>query len=114
MALFHRIQLKTSFTTALALVAAAFIASAGLCDAVHAQPAGAQGPGNGAAQGGPPPQPPQEALAVCKTLTSGAACSFTGQRGSVTGTCWAPQGKPLACKPKDAPAEGGRPAGPRS
>ncbi len=101
MALFHDKQLKTSFASALALVAAAFAISVFLGNAVQAQPAG----GNG----GPRP-PSQEALAACKSLASGASCSFSSQQGSVTGTCWAPQGMALACKPKNAPMPGGRPA----
>jgi hypothetical protein len=55
---------------------------------------------------GGPRQPPPEALAACKSLSSGTDCSFTSPHGAVTGTCWAPEGKPLACKPKDAPAGG--------
>jgi len=51
------------------------------------------------ARGGPPP----EALAACKSAKPGDACSFNGGRGAASGTCWAPEGKPLACKPKDAP-----------
>lgn len=47
--------------------------------------------------------PPEEAIAACKSLQAGKDCSFTGMRGNVTGTCFAPQGKPLACRPKDAP-----------
>jgi hypothetical protein len=47
--------------------------------------------------------PPPEALAACKAAAAGTACTFTSPRGEVTGTCWAPEGKPLACKPKDAP-----------
>jgi hypothetical protein len=62
--------------------------------ALFAQPAD----GNGT-----PPKPPAEALASCKTLSSGQECNFTTPQGSVKGTCWAPEGKPLACKPKDAP-----------
>lgn len=52
---------------------------------------------------GNPHGPPAEALAACKSLSTGAECSFTNDRGAVTGTCWAPEGKPLACKPADAP-----------
>ena len=51
--------------------------------------------------------PPAEALAACKTLKAGDACSFTGDRGAASGSCWAPEGRPLACRPKDAPAPGG-------
>ena len=47
--------------------------------------------------------PPAEALAACKALKAGDACSFTAQRGAVSGSCFAPQDKPLACRPKDAP-----------
>lgn len=47
--------------------------------------------------------PPEQAIAACKSLQAGSECSFTATRGNVTGTCFAPQGKPLACRPKDAP-----------
>lgn len=60
---------------------------------------------------GGPPKPPAEALASCKTMSSGQECSFTTPQGSVKGTCWAPEGKPLACKPKDAPT--GNPGAPK-
>ena len=52
------------------------------------------------------PGPSAEALATCKTLKSGDACQFTDARGAVSGSCWAPQGKPLACRPAGAPAPG--------
>jgi hypothetical protein len=48
-------------------------------------------------------KPPQEAIAACQALASGQACGFTGRRGEVKGNCWAPEGKPLACKPQGAP-----------
>jgi hypothetical protein len=53
---------------------------------------------------GEPRKPPQEAIDACKSLASGKECGFSSQRGSVTGTCWAPEGKPLACKPNNASA----------
>lgn len=53
-----------------------------------------------------PPPPPAEAMAACKAAASGAACSFSTPRGELSGTCWAPEGKPLACKPKNAPTPG--------
>jgi hypothetical protein len=53
-------------------------------------------------------RPPAEALAACKSLASGAACSFTSPRGAETGTCGAPEGKPLACRPQRG-AGGGHP-----
>lgn len=59
-------------------------------------------------QGGPPPGgehrgPPPEALAACKTAKAGADCSFTHRDRTVKGSCWAPEGRPLACRPKDMP-----------
>lgn len=77
---------------ALALVAGALTGSG----ALYAQPSS----GNG-----PPPAPPAEALQACKSASSGQACSFTSSQGSTTGTCWAPEGKALACKPKGGPGE---------
>ncbi|MEL6868804.1 MAG: hypothetical protein AAFO81_03295 [Pseudomonadota bacterium] len=44
--------------------------------------------------------PPQEALEACSTAEVAQACSFTGDDGElVEGTCEAPEGKPLACRP---------------
>ncbi|HEV6967667.1 hypothetical protein [Roseateles sp.] len=59
-------------------------------------------------QGGPPPGgehrgPPAEALAACKTAKAGADCSFAHGDRTLKGSCWAPEGRPLACRPKDAP-----------
>jgi hypothetical protein len=56
--------------------------------------------------------PPPEALEACKSLSSGQACSFTSPRGAMTGTCWAPEGKPLACRPKHPPGPAGSESGP--
>jgi hypothetical protein len=53
--------------------------------------------------------PPREAIAACANSSSGAQCSFTNDRGSVSGTCWAPEGKPLACKPAGNPPSGSTP-----
>ncbi|AWI81113.1 MAG: hypothetical protein CVU19_08585 [Betaproteobacteria bacterium HGW-Betaproteobacteria-13] len=61
------------------------------------------------AQQGGPRKPPQEALDACKSLSNGADCSFNAPSGTVSGTCAAPEGKPLACRPADAPDEGSRP-----
>lgn len=81
------------FGRALGLTASAVALSA--CCALSAQPADGKGG---------PHKPPPEALAACKSLRSGDGCGFTSPHGAVTGSCWAPEGKPLACKPKDAPA----------
>lgn len=70
-----------------------------------AQQGGGRGPGGG--QGGPPP----EMLKACVGKSSGDSCSATGPQGrSVSGTCFAPQGRPLACRPqRGSPADqGGR------
>jgi hypothetical protein len=64
--------------------------------AAHAQPQG--GPPGGEHRG-----PPPEALAACKTAKSGAECSFTHEGRTMKGSCWAPEGRPLACRPKDMP-----------
>jgi hypothetical protein len=48
-------------------------------------------------------KPPPEAIETCKSLSAGQECSFSSPHGTVKGSCWAPEGKPLACKPKDAP-----------
>ncbi len=50
-------------------------------------------------------RPPQEALDACKSLKAGQDCSFTSPHGAVSGTCFAPEGKPLACRPKNAPKQ---------
>lgn len=70
-------------------------------------------------QGGPPPDgerrgPPPEAVAACKSAKAGADCSFAMGGRTMTGTCWAPEGKTLACRPKDMPPppDGGA-SGPR-
>jgi hypothetical protein len=51
-----------------------------------------------------PPTPPVEALAACNTAAAGAPCNFSSPQGTVSGNCWAPVGKPLACKPTHPPA----------
>lgn len=90
--------LPLSRTFALTICASALTA----CCALSAQPVD----GNGG-----PPKPPAEALDACKSASSGKDCSFSSPQGTVKGTCWAPEGKPLACKPKDAPT--GNPNGPK-
>lgn len=56
-----------------------------------------------------PRMPPREALEACKSLSVDQECSFASPHGTVKGACWAPQGKQLACKPKDAPSKESRP-----
>jgi hypothetical protein len=81
------------------------LAALSLTSAGWAQPADGGGPPNGSPEGppqGPPHGPPPEALAACKALTAGQSCSFSSPRGSESGSCWAPPGKALACKPAHA------------
>ncbi len=63
-----------------------------------AQPSGNAPPADGQHR-----KPPQEALDACKSLKAGQDCNFTSPHGAVSGSCFAPEGKPLACRPKNAP-----------
>jgi len=85
-------QIGTLATRLLALTLFTGVLTA--CCALSAQPTDGTGG---------PRKPPAEALDACKSVSSGKECSFSSPQGKVTGTCWAPEGKPLACKPKDAP-----------
>ncbi len=67
----------------------------------------AQGERRQPRSGGPPPA----ALAACKSLERGQTCTFSGQRGTVTGTCEAREGKALACRSENP---GSRPQEPAS
>lgn len=65
---------------------------------------------DGANSEGPRLGPPPEALAACSSLAAGRECSVTLGSNTVKGTCWAPEGKPLACRPAGASApQGGKP-----
>jgi hypothetical protein len=91
--------LRTS--TVVALLATVFL-SAGNAVAQPRDEGGMVGPRRG---------PPPEALAACKALVAGNACSVTLDSRMLKGTCWAPEGKPLACRPDGAPVPGaGKPA----
>lgn len=52
-------------------------------------------------------RPPPQALQACAASQAGAACSFESPHGQVTGTCRAPEGRPLACVPAGHPGPGG-------
>ena len=91
-------------TASLLLAGLALVALPG-----YAQPApqgqrpgqGQSGQPQGTGQGqGERRGPPPEALAACKALAAGAACQFTSPRGAESGSCFAPEGKPLACRPQ--------------
>lgn len=67
--------------------------------------------GAAAAPGGDKPgrghrAPPTEAIDACEALTAGDACSFSAGGTEHQGSCWAPESKPLACRPDDAPKPG--------
>ena len=73
-------------------------------------PAAAQGPAGArgtAEAGGERRGPPQEAVAACATLAAGNGCNFKHNGLDLKGQCWAPQGKPLACKPQGRSAAPG-------
>ncbi|MEO0440668.1 MAG: YHYH protein [Pseudomonadota bacterium] len=67
-----------------------------------------RGPGGG--QG----RPPEEMFKACESKAAGDACSaeLPGE-GEVSGTCFAPEGRPLACRParEGQRPDGGRPNG---
>ena len=91
----HTMQKTSSAFSMRSLVSfAAFTALMG-CSAAMAQPASGNGRGG----------PPAEALTACKSAKSGDTCSFSSPNGTLSGTCSAPEGRPLAC----APANGGKP-----
>tara|TARA_R110002049_G_scaffold222206_9_gene393819 strand:- start:6785 stop:7069 length:285 start_codon:yes stop_codon:yes gene_type:complete len=52
--------------------------------------------------------PPPEALEACADQTEGAACSFTGRRGEVSGSCIVlpSDDDALACAPEGGPRGG--------
>ncbi|MEI6290842.1 MAG: DUF1566 domain-containing protein [Chloroflexota bacterium] len=55
--------------------------------------------------GGGKGQPPQEAITACASQLPGAACSFTGMMGIVSGTCGTPPNlSQMACIPQGGPA----------
>jgi len=48
--------------------------------------------------------PPPEALDACSGKKMDDVCSFNApKRGTIEGTCKAPEGKPLACRPARRP-----------
>jgi hypothetical protein len=80
------------------------LASASLwtCDLAFGQTSPPDGapPDMSAQRRGPPP----EALDACSGKKIGDLCSFvTPKRGTIEGTCKAPEGKPLACRPARRP-----------
>jgi len=60
-------------------------------------------------RGGGQGRPPEEMLKACESKAAGDACSAELQgQGEVSGTCFAPQGRPLACRPSGgSPGPGG-------
>ncbi|OYY89391.1 MAG: hypothetical protein B7Y45_12325 [Sphingomonas sp. 28-66-16] len=62
-----------------------------------------QSPRDGDAPPPGPARPPEAALDACRALAAGARCSFAGRDGAMTGSCFAPPGRPPACRPAGAP-----------
>ncbi len=50
-----------------------------------------------------PDGPPPEAIAACRGKASNDVCQANLQGGTIQGLCWAPTGRPLACRPRNAP-----------
>lgn len=45
-------------------------------------------------------QPPESAVSICEGKTDGSQCSFSGHRGTESGTCmYTPDKKYFACNP---------------
>lgn len=56
--------------------------------------------------------PTEEMLKVCVSKSAGDSCSATGPQGrQYQGTCFAPQGRPLACRPSQGGRQEGGPGG---
>ena len=68
-----------------------------VCTTVFAQSVFAErGNGQNSGRRGPPP----EAIEACGGQSEGASCSFTGRNAEqLSGVCFAPQDRDLACKP---------------
>jgi hypothetical protein len=100
MSTFSRLAIQTLLCGALA-----WAGGAGLAQSPQDQPPSDQPPGD--SQGRHHHGPPPEALAACKSATSGQSCSFTSPRGDqISGTCVAhEEGKPLACRPSHPPGD---------
>jgi hypothetical protein len=94
-------RLAPQFVSAATVLAMACL-WAGTAAAQPKEEGGAEGPRRG---------PPPEALAACKSLAAGKECTVTLGSNTLKGTCWAPEGKPLACRPASASVpDGGKPA----
>lgn len=92
----------SSFTSARQTICMTlWLACAAVAHAQQQPPQGKEG-----AEGDEHRKPPAEALAACKSLAAGSACNFTSPRGAETGTCGAPEGKPLACRPAHKEGQG--------
>jgi hypothetical protein len=96
----NRVAIRTLLCAALSYAAGAALAQPPQDQPPSDQPPSDQ-PGPGHHHHGPPP----EALAACKSATSGQQCSFTSPHGDqISGTCTArEEGKPLACRPSHPP-----------
>jgi len=85
-----------------------FVTIAAIATSIACGFAVAQAPDSSAPRRGPPP----EALAACQGRAAQDACAFESPRGKAQGRCLAPEGRPLACVPADAPPPPGMGAAP--
>jgi len=99
----NRVAIRTLLFAALSCSAGAALAQPPQDQPPSDQPPSDQPPSDqqGRRHHGPPP----EALAACKSATSGQECSFTSPHGDqISGTCTSrEEGKPLACRPSHPP-----------
>ena len=79
---------STALTFTRGLAAVGVVSTLLACSASMAQQQSREGGRKG---------PPAEALSVCKSAKSGDSCSFSTPNGTVSGSCMAPEGRPLAC-----------------
>lgn len=96
-----------------AVVTAGLLIGGVKTDASHAQEASATpklnlSQSSPSPRGGPPPDPPAEAIEVCAAAEVDAPCTFEGRQGEeVSGACTSTgSGAPLACMPERPPRRG--------
>jgi hypothetical protein len=106
--------MKQNHKTALIKIGLAFAVATALFGSVivHAQSTSGQAAKGGKAEG-KGKGPPREMIAACANKASGASCTATGPQGrTITGTCMAPEGRPLACRPTNGGQGGTEKKGP--
>ena len=99
-----------SRSLSMAFAGLSLLIASGFAPSVYAEPPAADGAPNERCRHERPHGPPPEALDACKDKQSGDAGQFASPRGdNMSGTCTAPQDKPLACKPERPPMSNQQP-----